>query len=133
MSYVLLKQVHISFALASIIGFVLRWNWRMSGSHLSQMRLTKTVPHVFDTLFLTTGVALAFSINQYPLVNPWLTAKITGLLVYIVLGMFAMSGKLSKPWRVTAFLAAVSTYAWILTVARFKSPWGFLSILDRTQ
>jgi uncharacterized membrane protein SirB2 len=129
MSYVLLKQVHVSFALASIIGFVLRWNWRMSGSHLSQMRLTKTVPHVIDTLFLTTGVALAFSINQYPLVHPWLTAKITGLLVYIVLGMFAMSGKLSKPWRVTAFLAAISTYAWILTVARFKSPWGFLSLL----
>lgn len=129
MSYVLLKQVHVSFALASIIGFVLRWNWRMSGSHLSQMMLTKTVPHVIDTLFLTTGVALAFSIHQYPLVNPWLTAKITGLLVYIVLGMLAMSGKLSKPWRVTAFLTAVTTYAWILTVARFKSPLGFLSFL----
>lgn len=127
MSYVLLKQVHVSFALASIIGFVLRWNWRMSGSHLSQMMLTKTAPHVIDTLFLTTGVALTFSINQYPLANAWLTAKITGLLVYIVLGLFAMSGKVPKPWRVTAFLAAVSTYAWILTVARFKSPWGFLS------
>lgn len=127
MSYVLLKQVHVSFALASIIGFVLRWNWRMSGSHLSQMMLTKTAPHVIDTLFLTTGVALTFSINQYPLANAWLTAKITGLLVYIVLGTVAMSGKVPKPWRVTAFLAAVSTYAWILTVARFKSPWGLLS------
>ncbi|MEE8339702.1 MAG: SirB2 family protein [Xanthomonadales bacterium] len=129
MSYVLLKQVHVSFALASIIGFVLRWNWRMNGSHLSQMMLTKTAPHVIDTLFLTTGVALTFSINQYPLANAWLTAKITGLLVYIVLGLFAMSGKVSKPWRVTAFLAAVSTYAWILTVARFKSPLGLLSFL----
>jgi hypothetical protein len=27
MNYVLLKQVHVSFALASIIGFILRWNW----------------------------------------------------------------------------------------------------------
>jgi uncharacterized membrane protein SirB2 len=126
MNYVLLKQVHVFFALASIIGFILRWNWKMGGSRLSQMKLTKTAPHVIDTLFLTTGVALAFTINQYPFTTAWLTAKITGLLVYIMLGMFAMSDKISRPWRVTAFLAAISTYAWILTVARFKSPWGFL-------
>jgi uncharacterized membrane protein SirB2 len=126
MNYVLLKQVHVFFALASIIGFIFRWNWKMGGSRLSQMKLTRTVPHVFDTLFLTTGVALTFTINQYPLSTAWLTAKITGLLVYIVLGMFAMSGKISRPWRVSAFLGAISIYAWILTVARFKSPWGFL-------
>jgi uncharacterized membrane protein SirB2 len=127
MNYVLLKQVHVFFALASIIGFMLRWNWRMSGSRLSQMKLNKTAPHIIDTLFLATGVALTFTINQYPFSTAWLTAKIAGLLVYIVLGMLAMSGKVSRPWRVTAFLAAVSTYAWILTVARFKSPWGFMS------
>lgn len=126
MNYVLLKQVHVTFALASIIGFMLRWNWRISGSQLSQLRLTKTVPHIIDSLFLATGVALIFTINQYPLSTTWLTAKITGILVYIVLGMFAMSGKVSRPWRVMAFLAAVSSFAWILTVARFKSPWGFL-------
>ncbi len=126
MNYVLLKQVHVTFALASIIGFMLRWNWRISGSQLSQLRLTKTVPHIIDSLFLATGVALIFTINQYPLSTTWLTAKITGILVYIVLGMFAMSGKVSRPWRIMAFLAAVSSFAWILTVARFKSPWGFL-------
>ena len=124
MNYVLLKQVHVFFALTSIIGFMLRWNWRMSGSFLSQMKLTKIAPHVIDTFFLITGVALTFTINQYPFSTAWLTAKITGLLVYIVLAMFAMSGKISRPWQIAAFFAAVSTYAWILTVARFKSPWG---------
>ena len=99
----------------------------MGGSRLSEMKLTKIAPHIIDTLFLTTGVALTLTINQYPFSTPWLTAKITGLLFYIVLAMFAMSGKVSRRWRVTAFLAAVSTYAWILTVARFKSPWGFFS------
>lgn len=126
MNYMLLKQVHVTFALVSIIGFMLRWNWNIRGAPLSQRKLTKTLPHIVDTLFLTTGVALMFTINQYPLSTAWLTAKITGLIVYIILGMFAMSGRVSRPWRVTAFLAAVSTYAWILTVARFKSPWGIL-------
>lgn len=126
MNYVLLKQVHLTFALASIIGFLLRWIWRFHGSQLAQLKLTKTVPHIIDSLFLATGVALTLAIDQYPGSTAWLTAKITGLLAYIVLGMFAMSGKVSRPWRVTAFLAAVSTYAWIVSVARFKSPWGFL-------
>jgi uncharacterized membrane protein SirB2 len=125
MNYVLLKQVHVSFALVSIIGFMLRWNWSIRGSRLAQLRSTKTVPHIIDTLFLATGVALTFTINQFPLSTHWLTAKVTGLLIYIVLGVFAMSGKVSRPWRVTAFLAAISTYAWILSVARFKSPWIF--------
>lgn len=128
MNYVLLKQVHVFFALASIIGFVLRWNWKMRSSPLSQMKLTKTAPHIIDTLFLFTGIALTFTISQYPLSSAWLTAKITGLIAYIVLGMFAMNTKMSRPLRVTTFLAALSTYAWILTVARFKTPWGFLGL-----
>ena len=125
MNYVLLKQVHVTFALVSIMGFLLRWTWKIRGSQLSQLRLTRAVPHIIDTLFLATGVALAFSIKQYPLSADWLTFKVAGLVVYIVLGWFAMSVRVSRPWRVTAFLAAVSTYAWILSVARFKSPWGF--------
>ena len=128
MDYVLLKQVHVSFALASIIGFVLRWTWKMRESPLSQLTLTKTVPHLVDTLFLASGIALVFTINQYPLYTAWLTAKITGLLVYIVLGIIAMKPAISRPWRVTAFLAALFVYAWILTVARFKSPLGFFSL-----
>jgi uncharacterized membrane protein SirB2 len=125
---VLLKQVHVSLALASIIGFILRWTWKMRDSPLSQRTLTKTVPHLVDTLFLATGIALTFTINQYPLSTAWLTAKITGLVVYIVLGMIAMKTTSSRPWRVTAFLAALFVYAWILTVARFKTPLGFFSL-----
>jgi uncharacterized membrane protein SirB2 len=128
MNYVLLKQVHVFFALASIIGFVLRWNWKMRGSPLSQLKLIKTAPHIIDTLFLFTGIALTFTINQYPISSAWLTAKVTGLVVYIVFGMFAMNIRISRSWRVTTFLAALSTYAWILTVARFKTPWGFLGL-----
>jgi len=126
MNYLLLKQAHISFALLSISGFVLRWTWLMMRSRWSQHRLTKTAPHIIDTLFLTTGLILAFTIEQYPFLADWLTAKLTGLLVYILLGMTAMSGRISRAGKVVAFLAAVSIYAWILSVALLKSPWGFL-------
>jgi len=39
-----------------------------------------------------------------------------------------MSGKISRAGKVAAFLAALSSYAWILSVAMLKSPWGFLGV-----
>jgi uncharacterized membrane protein SirB2 len=74
-------------------------------------------------------VALIFTIHQYPLSTAWLTAKIAGLLAYIVLGMFAMSAKVPRTWQVASFIAAMSTYAWIYSVARTKSALGFIGFL----
>ena len=128
MDYVLLKQVHIGFALLSIAGFVLRWNGLMKQARFSSHRLTKTAPHVIDTLFLASGLMLTFTIGQYPLSTGWLTSKIAGLLAYILLGMAAMSEKFSRAGRSVAFLAALLTYTWIISVARLKSPWGFLGL-----
>ena len=130
MSYFLLKQVHISFALLSITGFVLRWSWVMKCSRWSQHRLTKTAPHIIDTLFLCSGLMLAYTIGQYPLTTGWLTAKVAGLLAYILLGMAAMSGRIPRAGKKIAFLAALSSYGWILSVAMLKSPWGFLDLLS---
>jgi uncharacterized membrane protein SirB2 len=126
MNFLLLKQAHISFALLSISGFVLRWTWVMMRSRWSHHRLTKSVPHVIDTLFLISGLMLAFTLGQYPFHTDWLTAKVTGLLAYILLGMAAMSKRASRTGKVVAFLAAVFSYAWIVSVALSKSPWGFL-------
>ena len=129
MNYLLLKQVHISFALLSITGFILRWNWVMKCSRWSQHRLTKTAPHIIDTLFLCSGLMLAHTVGQYPFTTGWLTAKIAGLLAYILLGMAAMSGRIPRAGKRIAFLAALSSYGWILSVAMLKSPWGFLDLL----
>jgi uncharacterized membrane protein SirB2 len=84
------------------------------------------VPHVIDTLFLASGLTLAWTIAQYPFLTGWLTAKVSGLLAYILLGMTAMSGRISRRARAIAFFTALLSYAWILSVAMLKSPWGFL-------
>jgi uncharacterized membrane protein SirB2 len=125
MPYVLLKNVHIVLALVSIAGFVLRWTWVMTGSNKASHRVTRTLPHVIDTLFLASGIALIMTINQYPFQVPWLTAKIIGLLVYIVLGSIALKRARTSTGRGLAFAAALITFAWIVSMARFKSPWGF--------
>jgi len=125
LAYVLLKNVHIGLALISITGFVLRWVWMMNGSSLSTNRLVRIAPHVIDTLFLLSGILLALFIGQLPFRDAWLTAKAIGLVVYILLGMIAMSRRNSRKLQTMAFIAALFTFSWIISVAVFKTPWGY--------
>lgn len=125
MNYLLLKQVHIAFAVVSLTGYAMRWSWRSAGSVLARHRLTRIVTHLVDTLFLLTGVLLIITTAQYPWNTAWLAAKLCGLLVYILLGMAAMSAR-SGRLRLAAFISAVSVFAWIGSAALLKSPWGFL-------
>jgi uncharacterized membrane protein SirB2 len=129
LDYLILRKLHIALAGLSIAGFVLRWIWVMSRSRLSESTLTKILPHVIDTALLAAGVLLAINIGQYPGQSGWLTAKIAGLLLYIMFGTIAMRLATKQLPRISAFLCAVTTFAWIVSVARLKSPWGFLGLI----
>lgn len=101
----------------------------MHRSRPGELRLVKTLPHAFDTAFLATGVLLAITIGQYPGQSAWLTAKILGLLLYIIFGMLAMRLSRRLHLRISAFICAIATFTWIVSVARLKSPWGFLGLI----
>ena len=122
--------MHMVLAVFSITGFILRWMWMMHESTLSAHRLTRILPHISDTFFLASAVWLAVSIRQYPFTDAWLTAKIFGLLAYIVLGSFALKRARTVQGRIMAFSGALLIFAWIVSVARMKTVWGFLSFLN---
>jgi len=117
-------------AATSITGFILRWMWVMNESTLSAHRLTLILPHIIDTLFLASAAWLAVSIHQYPFTDAWLTAKIFGLVGYIVLGSFALRRAATVQGRIMAFCGALLVFAWIVSVARMKTVWGYLSFLN---
>ena len=129
MSYTLLKSFHYALALTSLSGFILRGAWMFADSPLLHHRLTRTLPHIIDTLFLLAGLALAHRTFQFPFTHDWLTAKIFGLLAYIMLGSIALKRGNTKRQRGVAFLAALLTFAWMISVAMSKSPWGFLQAM----
>jgi uncharacterized membrane protein SirB2 len=128
-SYLLLKSVHYYLALLSLAGFMMRGIWMLSDSALLQHRLTKTVPHIVDTLFLVAGLMLAYRIFQYPFTHDWLTAKLFGLIAYILLGTIALKRGKSRRIRQAAFFSAILVFSWIISVAMSKSPWGYVGIL----
>lgn len=126
MSFLLLKTIHVSCAVTSFTLFFLRGIWSFNDSPIMRQRWIKIAPHVVDTLLLASALALAFTIQQYPFVDAWLTAKVVGLLLYIGLGFVALKYGKSKAARITAWLAAQAVFIYIVMVAASHNPLPFL-------
>lgn len=126
MDYLLLKHVHMTCAALSGGLFTLRGGWMLANSALLQRRWVKVLPHIIDTLLLVSAIGLAIWSQQNPIRTPWLGTKIVALLVYIVLGSIALKYGRTRGIRVAAFIAALVTFAYIVTVAITKNPLFFV-------
>jgi uncharacterized membrane protein SirB2 len=113
----MIKIIHVTTAILSISGFVMRgvWMWRQSPN--LQQRWVKILPHVIDTILLVSAVILAIQTQQYPVSHDWLSAKVIGLVLYIGLGMVAFRFGKTMTTKRTAFITAVLVFAYILGVA----------------
>jgi uncharacterized membrane protein SirB2 len=124
--YFAIKNLHVTCVVLSATGFLLRGLWMMTGSPLLQHKLTRVLPHIVDSLLLLSAIALAVMIQQYPFSAGWVTAKVLGLLAYILLGTVALKRGRTMGIRAGAFIAALLVYAWIVSVAFTKNLAGFL-------
>lgn len=122
MDYALLKMVHVGSVILSFSLFFLRGIWLIQDSENLRQRWVKILPHINDTVLLASAILLAIAIQQNPLEHAWLTAKISGLLVFIGLGMVAMRFGKTRKTRIAAWAAALFVFAYIVLVALTKSP-----------
>ena len=68
-------------------------------------------------------------LHQYPFVHSWLTVKVVLLVVYIVLGSFALKRARKPATRLVTWLAALAIFGFIVSVARAHHPLGVLRVL----
>lgn len=122
MSYALLKMIHVSSVVLSYSLFFLRGIWLIRDSTNLRQRWVKILPHIVDTVLLTSAVFLAMTIQQNPLQDSWLTAKVAGLLLYIALGMVAIRFGKTRRTKIIAWVAAQCVFIYIVLVAVTKSP-----------
>lgn len=123
--YPQLRALHVTCAAASFAFFVLRGIWMMRAPHLLALGWVRVVPHAIDTILLASALALAFTLQQYPFVDGWLTAKVFGLIAYIVLGTIALKRGRTPRIRGAAFVGAIATFLYIASVAHTHRPWPF--------
>ncbi len=130
MDYATIKLVHQTAVALSISGFVIRGGASFGGASWVNGRLAKTLPHLIDTVLLLSALWLAWTLLRLAPGNaPWIFAKVAGLLVYIALGVIALRPGRKRATRITAWLSALATAGWIVSVALTKNPQGFFAIL----
>jgi len=128
MSYLAIRHFHETSVALSVAGFFLRGAASLAGATWVRGRIARTLPHVVDTALLASALVLVAMLRVNPFATPWLVAKITGLVVYIVLGMVALRPNVPKPVRAAAWIGALAVVGWIVSVAFTKSPWGWLAL-----
>ena len=125
-AYLIIKNIHITCAVLSIIGFVMRGIWLIRSSAWLQHRWVKRLPHVVDTLLLISALILVYQSAQYPFVQHWLTTKVLLLLLYILLGMLALRWGRTRRIRISAWFLAVMVYLNIVVVAITRTSSGIM-------
>lgn len=120
MDYALLRTAHIATVHVSLVLFLLRGFWMLRESPRLQDRWIRVVPHVNDTLLLAAAIAMLVVGGLNPLLQPWLMAKIIGLLAYIGVGTVALKRGRTKAVRLKALIVALGIFAYIIAVAATK-------------
>lgn len=115
--YLAVKHLHMTCAALSGSFFALRGIWMMLDSALLQRRWVRIAPHIIDTVLLGSALTMVVWSRQYPFVEPWLTAKLLALLLYIVLGTIALKRGKTKTVRIAAYAGALATFGYIVAVA----------------
>jgi len=125
--YLPLRAVHMTCAALTISLFFARGLLMMAGSPAALHPVLRWTSVTIDTVLLASALMLTTIVRQYPGTAPWLTMKVLLLIVYIILGSIALKRGRTRAIRVVAFVAALATVAFLVTVARTHQPLGFLA------
>ena len=125
--YLALHHTHVTAVCLSLGLFTLRGLWMLAGSPRVHAPWTRWLPPLIDSVLLASAIGLTLVLGQYPFVNGWLTAKVLALIAYIILGSIALKRGPTRTIRALAWVAALATFGYIVSVALTHDPRGFLT------
>jgi uncharacterized membrane protein SirB2 len=125
--YAQIKWVHVAAVLASGSLFLLRGLLLQIGQpRLAMAAAMRYLSYSIDTVLLTAALMLLTILPRGMFSNGWLTAKLVLLLVYVVLGSFALKRAQTRRLRLTCYLLALMVFGFMLSIARNHHPLGEL-------
>ena len=122
-----LRLFHETCAALSLSLFLLRCGLAQWAPAALKALVLRVLPHVIDTAFLASGLTMAALIRQYPFVDGWLTAKVFGLIAYIILGSLALKRAKTGTARLAFALLATAVFFYIVGVALRHDPRSWLA------
>jgi uncharacterized membrane protein SirB2 len=125
--YPQIKLVHVIAVLASGSLFALRALAIQLGQRWAMAAPVRYLSYSVDTVLLTAALMLMTVLHQFPFVNSWLTVKVTLVVVYIVLGTFALKRARTPRARLACTIAALLVFGMVVSIARTHNPLGVFS------
>lgn len=124
--YLQIKHAHIALALTSGLLFSLRGAAALAGMRWPRWAAVRWTSYTIDTSLLTAALMLLTILPGAMFANGWLTAKLVLLVVYVVLGVFAMRPTRTRPVRAACYVAALACFGMVYSIARAHHPLGLL-------
>lgn len=122
--YLQIKMVHIAMALASGGLFAVRGALVLAGVRAAMATPVRWLSYAIDTTLLTAALMLLTALKLNPFVVPWLGVKLTALVIYIVLGTFALKRGRTRRVQGACYVAALLVFGFMYSVARAHHPLG---------
>jgi uncharacterized membrane protein SirB2 len=122
--YPQIKFVHVIAVIASGSLFALRAVLLQIVPGWARAAPVRYLSYSIDTVLLTAALMLMTVLHQYPIVHSWLTVKIALIVVYIVLGSWALKRARGRGSQVAFAAAALLVFGFVVSIARTHSPWG---------
>ena len=121
-----LITLHIAAVALTISFFVARYWWRYSHNPLIDARWVRIVPHCIDTLLFLSGAGLMWVTGYLPFTDKgtWLTEKLFGVIIYIILGFIALGRRRPRSQQAgfIAFLLGLVVLYIIIKLATTRIP-----------
>lgn len=123
--YPQIKAVHVASVLASGLLFALRGGAVLAGHRWPHGLAPRMLSWTIDTTLLTAALMLFTLLPREMFGNGWLMAKMVLLVVYVGLGSMALR-RGPRPGRGIYYVAALATFAFMVSIARAHHPLGAL-------
>lgn len=123
--YLQIKQAHLLCVAASGSLFLLRGLGVLAGARWPLHASLRIASVAIDTLLLVAGATLWALLQLNPLRDHWLGAKLILLVVYVVLGSFALKRARTTAARALFLIAAAAVFATMVGIAIAHHPAGF--------
>jgi uncharacterized membrane protein SirB2 len=125
--YPQIRQFHIFVALLSGSLFALRGAFLLGGARWPLALPVRWFSYAVDTALLTAALMLLTILPGAMFANGWLAVKVALLVVYIVLGVFALKRARTPRTKLGFYLAALFAYFAIYSIARAHHPLGLFT------
>ena len=126
--YAFVKSVHIAAVLVSGLVFLVRGLLVQAGfERWAQVAPVRFASYTIDTVLLTAALMLVAMLPSAVFANHWLAVKVALVVVYIVLGVFALRRAATRRTRAVFLAAAVAAYLLIVGIAVAHHPFGWLA------